>query len=349
MSSNFEFLTGIYDEFAKEAKEAEQSLVVSPSTCAILSRRALELAVRFVFTFDNELKLPYQDNISSLIHERTFRSIIEPRLFPMLKYVIWLGNKAVHTNKKITRDDAIVSLRDLFEFCDWIDYSYSRVYKDKQFDESILPSGEDKRMSSEELQKMYDKMSSKDRKLEDMIKENEELREQMAKIKQQNIQSRNFTINEMSEELTRKKYIDVELEDAGWVIGKNCMKEVEVQGMPNATGKGYVDYVLFGKDRIPLAVVEAKRASVDPIVGSQQAKLYADCLQNQYGVRPLIFTTNGFETYYTNDYAGFAKRRVAGFFTQEELQLEIDRRKTRKPLENLEISDEITNRIKRKR
>ena len=118
------------------------------------------LAVRFVFTFDNELKLPYQDNISSLIHERTFRSIIEPRLFPMLKYVIWLGNKAVHTNKKITRDDAIVSLRDLFEFCDWIDYSYSRVYKDKQFDESILPSGEDKRMSSEELQKMYDKMSS---------------------------------------------------------------------------------------------------------------------------------------------------------------------------------------------
>ena len=141
MSSNFEFLTGIYDEFAKEAKEAEQSLVVSPSTCAILSRRALELAVRFVFTFDNELKLPYQDNISSLIHERTFRSIIEPRLFPMLKYVIWLGNKAVHTNKKITRDDAIVSLRDLFEFCDWIDYSYSRVYNDKQFDESILPSG----------------------------------------------------------------------------------------------------------------------------------------------------------------------------------------------------------------
>ena len=344
MSSNFEFLTGIYDEFAKEAKEAEQSLVVSPSTCAILSRRALELAVRFVFTFDNELKLPYQDNISSLIHERTFRSIIEPRLFPMLKYVIWLGNKAVHTNKKITRDDAIVSLRDLFEFCDWIDYSYSRVYKDKQFDESILPSGEDKRMSSEELQKMYDKMSSKDRKLEDMIKENEELREQMAKIKQQNIQSRNFTINEMSEELTRKKYIDVELEDAGWVIGKNCMEEVEVQGMPNATGKGYVVYVLYGKDRIPLAVVEAKRASVDPIVGSQQAKLYADCLQNQYGVRPLIFTTNGFETYYTNDYAGFAKRRVAGFFTQEELQLEIDRRKTRKPLENLEISDEITNR-----
>ena len=165
----------------------------------------------------------------------------------MLKYVIWLGNKAVHTNKKITRDDAIVSLRDLFEFCDWIDYSYSRVYKDKQFDESILPSGEDKRMSSEELQKMYDKMSSKDRKLEDMIKENEELREQMAKIKQQNIQSRNFTINEMSEELTRKKYIDVELEDAGWMIGKNCIEEVECKVCQMQQEKGMLIMSCMGK------------------------------------------------------------------------------------------------------
>ncbi len=61
-----------------------------------------------------------------------------------------------------------------------------------------------------------------------------------------------------------------------------------VTDMPNATGKGYVDYVLWGKDNLPLAVVEAKKASVDTIVGSQQAKLYADCLQNKYGQRSLI-------------------------------------------------------------
>ena len=110
------------------------------------------------------------------------------------------------------------------------------------------------------------------------------------------------------------------------------------------TGTGYVDYVLWGKDNLPLAVVEAKKASVDTMVGSQQAKLYADCLQNKYDRRPLIFTTNGFEFFYTNDFMGYPRREVSGFFTQEELQLEMDGRKQRIPLENIKISDDITNR-----
>ena len=114
--------------------------------------------------------------------------------------------------------------------------------------------------------------------------------------------------------------------------------------MPNSTGTGYVDYVLWGKDNLPLAVVEAKKASVDTMVGSQQAKLYADCLQNKYGRRPFIFTTNGFEFFYTNDFMGYPRREVSGFFTQEELQLEMDGRKQRIPLENIRISDDITNR-----
>lgn len=125
---------------------------------------------------------------------------------------------------------------------------------------------------------------------------------------------------------------------------KECYRRRAVTGMPNSTGTGYVDYVLWGKDNLPLAVVEAKKASVDTMVGSQQAKLYADCLQNKYGRRPLIFTTNGFEFFYTNDFMGYPRREVSGFFTQEELQLEMDGRKQRIPLENIKISDDITNR-----
>ena len=90
--------------------------------------------------------------------------------------------------------------------------------------------------------------------------------------------------------------------------------------------------------------MEAKKASVDAMVGSQQAKLYADCLQNKYNRRPLIFITNGFEFFYTNDYMGYPRREVSGFFTQEELQLEMDGRTSRIPLENIRISDDITNR-----
>ncbi len=346
MCTNFDYLkkNKLFDSFADQAIEAEKSLLVSPATSAILSRRALELAVRFVYTYDNELQIPYQDNISSLIHEQSFRSIIEPQLFPMLKFVIKLGNIAVHTNSKIKRDDAVLSLRNLFEFCDWIDYCYSSEYSNKTFDESILETGEESRKRPEELKDLYEKLSSKDKKLEEIRKENEELREQMSKARLTNIINREFEIDKDTEAQTREKYIDVALQEAGWIKDVNYQIEVPVEGMPTPSGKGYVDYVLFGKDNLPLAVVEAKKTSVDTKVGSQQAKLYADCLQNQYGRRPLIFLTNGFETIYTNDYMGYASRAVFSFLTQEELQLEIDRRTQRIPLDKIEIKDEITNR-----
>ena len=346
METNFDYLLSKteYKDFAAQAIEAEKSLSISPATCAILARRALELAVRFVYSYDAELRLPYQDNVSSLIHEHTFRNIIEPRLFPMLKFTIHLGNVAVHTNSNIKRDDAIIALRDLYEFCDWIDYSYSEEYEEKLFDESILASGDEKRVKADELRALYEDLSSKDKKLEDVLKENAELRRKMANERKSNVQKREYHIDKISEAETRKKFIDVALKEAGWSIGTNCTIEEPVTGMPNPSGTGFVDYVLWGKNSLPLAVVEAKKASVDPIVGSQQAKLYADCLQNQYNQRPLIFTTNGFEFYYENDVIGYPKREVSGFFTPDELQLEVDRRKQRIPLDRIEISDDITNR-----
>lgn len=346
METNFDYLLekNEYSSFAQQAVEAEKSIAISPATCAILTRRALELAVKFVYAHDAALKLPYQDNVSSLIHETSFRNIIEPRLFPMLKYTIHLGNVAVHTNNNIKRDEAIIALRDLYEFCDWVDYCYSADYEEKTFDESILANGDDKRVKADELRQLYEDLSSKDKKLESILKENEELRKQMAEQRTHNTQTREFHVDKISEAETRKRYIDVALKESGWIIGKNVTEEDPVTGMPNATGVGYVDYVLWGKDNLPLAVVEAKKASVDTMVGSQQAKLYADCLQNKYHRRPLIFTTNGFEFFYTNDFMGYPRREVSGFFTQEELQFEMDGRGQRIPLENIEISDKITNR-----
>lgn len=346
MATNFDYLLDKreYSDFANAAVEAENSISISPATCAILSRRALELAVRFVYSYDSDLVLPYQDNISSLIHEESFRNIIEPRLFPMLKYTIHLGNVAVHTNNNIKRDEAVIALRDLYEFCDWIDYSYSSEYSEKTFDESLLATGDEKRVKADELKQLYESLTSKDKKLEDVLRENEELRRKMAEERKAHTRIRNFNVDSISEAETRKHYIDIALAEAGWIINSNCTIEEEVTGMPNPTGIGYVDYVLWGKDNLPLAVVEAKKASVDPIVGSQQAKLYADCLQNKYNQRPLIFTTNGFDFYYTNDYMDYPKREVSGFFTQDELQLEVDRRKSRISLDRIEINDAITNR-----
>lgn len=346
MCTNFDFLSNNrqYSSFSDQAIEAEKSLLVSSATCAILSRRALELAVRWVYSYDNALILPYQDNISSLVHESSFRNILEPGLFPLIKYIIKLGNIAVHTNNAIKRDDAVLSLKNLFEFCKWIDYCYSDEYQDGVFNESLLEKSEEQKRRPEELKDLYEQLSAKDRKLEEIRKEKEELREQLSAARLNNKDTRNFKVDEATEAQTRKKYIDINLKESGWCIGADCLEEVEVKGMPNPTGLGYVDYVLFGNDGKPLAVVEAKKTSVDPIVGSQQAKLYADCLQNQYYQRPLIFTTNGFEVFYTDDSLGYPRRRVSGVFTKDELQLAVDRRKQLRPLTNLEIRDEITNR-----
>ena len=292
--------------------------------------------------------MPYQDNISTLIHEPTFRQIIEPRLFPLIKYIIRLGNAAVHTNAAITRDEAVLSLRNLHEFVRWIDYCYAQGNPIGDFDESLLETGQEKRVSPQELEDLYERLSSKDKRIEEIRKENEELRRTMTAQRIASSQDYDFQVDPMSEAETRKRYIDIELKSVGWEIGNDCAVEVPVEGMPNASGTGFVDYVLYGNNSKPLAVVEAKKTSANPIVGSQQAKLYADCLYNQYGQRPLIFTTNGFEINYTNDAEGFPERTVAGMFTKEELQLIVDRRMSKKSLTNVQINDDISNRYYQK-
>lgn len=348
--TNFDFLKSKkqFESFASSSMEAEKSLLVSPATCAILSRRAVELAIKWVYSFDNDLTVPYQDNISSLIHEPTFRQIIEPELFPLIKYIIRLGNTAVHTNANITRDEAVLSLRNLHEVIRWIDYCYAEEYTCKDFDESILLSGEEKRTRPQELQDLYERLSSKDKRLEEIRKENEALRLAMTAQRKENASKHDFEVDALSEAQTREKYIDIELKLAGWEMGRDCIAEVPVEGMPNATGTGFVDYVLYGNNGKPLAVVEAKKTSKDPIVGSQQAKLYADCLHNMTGQRPLIFTTNGFEIYFTNDAEDYPQRRVSAVFTKDEMQLMVDRRSSKKPFTAVEINDDISNRYYQK-
>lgn len=345
--SNFDFLKNNknFKSFSNACLEAEKSILVSPSTCATITRRALELSVKWLYTNDSDLRLPYQDNLSTLIHNKTFIELIDYDMLPFLKYIVKLGNVSVHTNANIERGEAILSLHNLHQFVSWIDYCYSDEYTATDFDESILLQGEEKRTRPKELQDLYEKLSSKDKKLEEMIKQNEALRKELTDKRKVNTENYDFKVDEISEYETRKRYIGIELKLAGWEIGKDVLEEVEVSGMPNKTGLGYADYVLFGENGKPLAVVEAKRTSKDPKVGQQQAKLYADCLEKQYNQRPIIFFTNGFDTYIWDDYS---ERRVYGFYKKSELQLIIDRRTSRKSLDNIEVNDDISNRYYQK-
>lgn len=352
MASNFAYLLDKkgYSEFAQAAVEAEKALAISPASVAIHARKALELGVKFIYSVEPSLTIPYKDNLSALIHNYCFKDMIGLNLFHLIKFIVRLGNVAVHSGSPVQAEDAILSLRNLHSFCDWIDYSYSEDYQQVEFDVNILPKPASESQNKQQLQKMADALDKKSQSLEELKKLNEDLMNQLQELKQVNIQQRFFQVDEISEAETRNRYIDLALMEAGWRIAgaqvklPNCYTEVPVAGMPNNSGNGYVDYVLYGQDQMPLAVVEAKKTSVDAMAGSYQAKLYADCLGKQYGRRPLIFTTNGFEIFYTNDFRQEARRQISGFLTQDELQLEMERRRTRKPLYHIEIDENITNR-----
>ena len=201
MCTNFEFLKfkKEFSSFSNACIEAEKSIVVSPATTAILSRRALELAVKWVYAHDDDLNLPYQDQISSLIHNNSFVELIDSEMLPMLKYVIKLGNVAVHTSSNINREEAVLSLHNLYQFINWIDYCYGEDFKEKSFDESaLLKADGESRTRPDELKDLYDRLSSKDRKLEEIIKENEELRKEITAKRKENTENYDFKVDEIS-------------------------------------------------------------------------------------------------------------------------------------------------------
>lgn len=342
--SNFDFIlkNEIFKTFAEAAEEAEKSIAVANVSCTILCRRALELAVKWIYANDRELVLPYQNNLSSLVYDINFKSMINEKVFNGMTYIIKLGNFSVHSNKKVTRKEAVLCLKYLFDFMDWIAYYYDSNYTETKFDEGKLLGESSANLKKEEREELENKLVEKDEKIEKILKENEELREKLTKQRTSKKTAYNFKVSDISEFETRKQFIDLDLKIAGW-DSKNIREEVEVKGMPNTQETGHVDYVLYGENGKPLAVVEAKRTSKDAKIGQQQAKLYADCLEKEYAQRPIIYYTNGKEIYMWDD-VSYPERKVSGYYTQDELQLLIKRRDSKENLEHIYIANDIANR-----
>ena len=342
--SNFDFIlkNEIFRTFAEASVEAEKSIAVANVSCTILCRRALELAVKWIYANDRELVLPYQNNLSSLVYDINFKSMINEKVFNGMIYIIKLGNFSVHSNKKVTRKEAVLCLKYLFDFMDWIAYYYDPNYIETKFDEGKLPGESSANLKKEEREELENKLVEKDEKIEKILRENEELREKLTKQRTSKKIAYNFKVSDISEFETRKQFIDLDLKIAGW-DSTNSREEVEVKGMPNTQETGHVDYVLYGENGKPLAVVEAKRTSKDAKIGQQQAKLYADCLEKEYAQRPIIYYTNGKEIYMWDDLS-YPERKVSGFYTQDELQLLIRRRDSKENLEHIYIANNIANR-----
>ncbi len=350
--TNFEFLKNIkeYALFASAAVEAEKVYVTSPAMCAVGCRKALELAVKWVYSADNTMQMPYKDNLQSLIHEPTFRFAVDYNTWGKLPFIIKLGNLAVHTERSVQASDALAALQGLFEFIQWVDYCYGADYEERQFEESRIPT-ERIVVDTKKIKEQESLLGEKDAEIETLRKKIAQMAEEFTAAKEQHQQERKFVPEDLSEFKTRKIYIDVDMKQMGWKFtgtDADVQEEYPVEGMAGVVGQmGYVDYVLFGKDGLPLAVVEAKRSSKDPNIGRKQAVLYADCLERKFGRRPMMFTTNGFETYFWDDQSS-PQRKVSGIFSKNDLQKLMNRRTERKDLMAVPIDDRITDRYYQK-
>lgn len=353
--SHFAFLQTEWSLLHEAAVKAEGMVNTDARAACFYTRRALELAVAWLYTHDKSLRLPYQDHLSALIHEPTFRAAVGEAIFTKAKLIKDLGNLAVHSTRKITPTDALTATRELFHVCYWLARTYGRLGRPDpslDFSPARLPKPAAAPavppQTAEQLQALAAQLAERDDKLSALLSDKaaldaelKALREQIAAAKQANAAQPDT--HDYSEAETRDYFIDLLLKEAGWNLDPAKNFEVEVAGMPNAEGKGFVDYVLWGDDGKPLALVEAKRTRKSPKDGQQQAKLYADCLEAQYGQRPIIFYSNGYEHWIWDD-AMYPPRAVQGFYKQAELELLIQRRTSRKPLAEAVIDNKIIER-----
>lgn len=351
--TNFTFLTTNWPDLCATACEAEQNVNSAPRTSCFYTRRSLEIAVKWLYANDSYLKKPYSDNLAALIHEPTFRENLEPCLFPKILTIQKIGNLAVHSDKPISNSDSLHALKELFHVLYWLARSYSpdaKAVGKQPFDIAKIPQKDSAvaDRNAEQLAKLQAevvendaRLAAKDAELARTIEEIAALKAKIQEYKEAN--SKTPDDHDYSEAETRDYFIDLLLRESGWDPHGTDVAEYPVVGMPNNTGEGFVDYVLWGDDGLPLAVVEAKRTRKDSRIGQQQAKLYADCLEKMKGQRPLIFFTNGYETWLWDD-RSYPPRRVQGFYKKEELQLLINRRTSMKEIATAPINKAIVER-----
>ena len=334
--TNFDFLTADpqFEPFASVAVAAERIYQIDPAACVLNCRRAMEFAVKWMYSVDEGLVMPYQDSLVSLMNAEDFRDIVGTDIWRRMDFIRRIGNTAAHTGKKITEEQAALSLENLYVFLDFVAYCYAENYTEGHFDRSLLTQPAEPPAAPVQEVPEVD--------LAALMAENAALKEQLTARRAEQQQTYVPKPLDLSEYKTRKIYIDTMLTDAGWTEGKDWLNEVELPGMPNKSEVGYADYVLYGDDGRPLAVIEAKRTCVDVSKGRQQAKLYADLLEKKYRRRPVIFLTNGFETHIIDNL--YPERKCAAIYSKRDLEKLFNLQTMRTSLKNVMVDRNIAGR-----
>lgn len=355
--SNFAFLPANLGDLAASARKAEGHIMGDPRAACFHARFTLEAIVHWLYRHDSGLRMPYERSLGALLHEPSFQHLLPEAVFQKVRVIQKVGNQAVHSNRPVRQYDALQVVKELHHLFHWLvrTYAPAAAVKETAWSDARVPQASiaGEVVPRKDLEALEKKLASQS---EAALKQQQErdvldaelqlLREQLAKVRAATEQQPDP--HDYSEAETRGYLIDVDLRRAGWPLEQIRDREYEVAGMPNAKGIGYADYVLWGDDGKPLGVVEAKKTTTDPQVGQQQAKLYADCLEQMHGQRPIIFYTNGYTTWMWDDTA-YPPRQVAGFYKKDELARLILRRTQRHKLDVAQVKDAIAERYYQKR
>lgn len=358
--TQFAFLIADFPELHQHAEKAEKLALSDPRGACFWARLTLEIALKWLYRSEPSLKTPYQRELAALIAEPSLTALTGPAIVAKARFIKDQGNRAVHDERRApSPQDAAATVRELFHVCFWVARTYARSARPDPsltFDmaklERVITIGAS---TVAQIQKVQDDFKAARIRAEEadaarrtteegakaLEAELTAARAEIAAIRTANSAIRDD--HDYSEAQTRDSFIDLLLTEAGWLLNQTRDREFPVNGMPNQTGEGFVDYVLWGDDGKPLALVEAKRTRKDSRTGQQQAKLYADCLENVYGRRPVMFTTNGYEHWIWDDQS-HPPRRISGFLKKDELQLLHQRRLNARPLSLVDVDTAIAGR-----
>lgn len=367
--SNFKFLQQEWFSLYSKMKTAEQRVFTEPVSTASYCRLVLEECMHLLFDIEH-IEKPFNTDLAQLMDHEEIKSIVPHQLREGIHIVRKTGNVAVHYGNRISSKEALISIKYIYDFTKWFAQTYSKESPllPGLFNEQLIPKLGEKQRQLKELQSEQEKahqiLLEQINKLQEekeaiLVKAQEseasfeaykqQTQQAVVKLKKQKQARLKPIATEFTEAQTRKHLIDVDLKEAGWFnLSEGRELEYPVKGMPitadNPKGNGFVDYVLWDDNGKPLALIEAKRTTKDLEIGKHQATLYANCLEQMHGQRPIIFYTNGYETKIWEDTFYSSPRRVYGFYTKEELQWLIQKRATIKDLRKATINTAIINR-----
>ncbi|MCQ2148324.1 MAG: DEAD/DEAH box helicase family protein [Bacteroidales bacterium] len=343
MAKNFDYILTVaehvpgFKRLHDYCDKAESFQTTFPEESANNDRKALEWLVKNMLKM-KDVQIAERDSLNDMLHMPETYSFInhDYRLEDAIRLVQKIGNSASHDGAEpVKRVKAFRCLRALFDVVSGFMYRWGAMKSINPFDATLVPQSlTGPVVTASPVPQVEPDV------VESVPKENIE-HPQTPDMPQESL---------ASEAITRKYLIDYMLIEAGWDIlevkgdvqgGKACI-EVEVDDMPTPSGKGYADYVLFSRGGKPLAVIEAKATTHEVSEGRRQAQLYAKALERKYGVLPVIYFTNGFETRII-DGLGYAERNIYAFHSMDDLERLIQKR-GRSEIRDIRINEAITSR-----